>query len=190
MVIRFKGQKTPAESVTVFAKRLRYILFRFAAILVLGGAFLALEFILIDREVAKLQQSRAAVSWATKTSNVLLELSQGRPRATELEARLGEVLPSSIEIPAKIIPAFRALGATLNVRADIQIGTENPAGADTPGSVGISLRADGSMGALLKFLQAIERETFAVRLESVSINPLDQPGNIRQLTANGKIYIR
>jgi len=172
----------------LFERQLKRALARFLFVFILGGGIITGLFLFSNQEAKKLASLRGDRQWITLSFDALSRISTDEKEALTLLPLLEEGLPQVLEVPAKVLPALKAMADENKVRASIQIGTQRPASDGEPASLDMSVRADGEIQNLIAYVLALEKGSLLFRFDSFDLAPLGQA--TYQLNLAGRLYLR
>jgi hypothetical protein len=177
------------EPSQIFSQRLRFFAFKFIAVFLIGGLFLAGSILAINRLAVRLKEVRTTQRRIFANFEKLAQLSLEKKEADELLISIQAALPSTLELVDNFPDFLKKLSSEAGVSASINFGQEREGSAEEPKYMEVVIRADGRMPDILRFIWLLEKSQFSIRITDFRISESQSLG-LFQLYANGRIYVR
>jgi len=172
----------------IFERSLKRQLLILAVVLIVSLGILIILWFYGSSETEKINFIRINRSSAVKSLDILSQLSDQSQALESVHPKLKESLTGAFDVVVNIPKRIKELGEKNEVHAQVDIGTQRPAGAEEPSGINLSIKADGSLSNLVNFLKSIESEISFYNFSTIKFSPVSQTGEY-QIVLEGKIYI-
>jgi hypothetical protein len=150
-----------------------------------AAALIILAALSIRATAAQIRRERGAREWMLKTFTAIADLYNDRAKAHDVATTLGNLIPTTIEVPTRMIPQTQTMARAHNVRVELKLSDTRPESATGPAGVTFSLRADGALQSIIDFLMDLESNKL-VQVGGWELLPAGSTAY--QLTLSGVVY--
>jgi hypothetical protein len=186
---KFSAATSREELSGVFWQDLKVIAIKFMIALLIGGAFLAGSVWNMKRFLTRWEEVRMTQQRIFADFEALAKLAAEKERADELWALAKAGLPQTLELVDNFPKIVEDLAAKTGVRASVSFLREPEGMEGEPKYMEVSIRADGSLSAIIRFVGLLEGDPTALRITDFRI--FESPAlQVFQLQANGRVYVR